>query len=241
MTLVANRFAAFQADVVGALLRDLDLAGDREDLPRRLILAEARAVRAHLLSPDGMDSGPVEEFAFKWLGYARPPRAEDRQALLDAVVEVLLGEGWDSGDVRGTLRATIDRVHQGTRPIWKRQARSRTVVSYDVMVPGPIIGSRVPLISAMPPPADVEVMAFYNLHLNPGVQFLASVLLPEEMRVVLYYAANHQQIGWTEAATLLGYPAQTGESVRRKVAYRVGQYQNAQQARARRRVPSRTC
>lgn len=210
----------FLNSITETLTWQLDVWSDQRSLEGRVLLAEAHQVREHLLSESAGDLGPVEEFAFEWLGYIRPARAEQRAGLLDAVIDVLLGASWQvtPARARALLRRKIDVTRRGTRPFWEREINGRSVISCDLLVPSRPEPDGVTLISLLPGGHDVERDALDRVagaDVDPAVRWLTSELTAEEMAVVWCHVDGG--VTWQQAALLCEQDERMGESVRRKV------------------------
>lgn len=233
VTLLTDHTRHFLGSITQTLTWQLDLWSGQQSLEGRLLLAEASQVRDHLLSDSACDLGPVEEFAFEWLGYARPARAQERAGLLDAVIEVLLGTSWQVTPtrVRTMLRKKVDVTRRGTRPFWEREINGKSVISCDQLVPSRLAPEGVTLISLVAGGHDVERDALDRVagaEIDPAVRWLMSELSAEEMSVVWCHVDGG--VTWRQAALLCGHDERMGESVRRKVKRLVRRHQAPRQA-----------
>ncbi|MFJ8961485.1 hypothetical protein ACIRG5_19050 [Lentzea sp. NPDC102401] len=230
VTLVRDSTRQFWASITQSLSWRLDLWAGQQGLEGRLLLAVASQVREHLLSDDAGDRGPVEEFTFEWLGYARPERAQERESLLEAVIDVLLGATWPAAParVRRLLRREVDATRRSTRPFWERTINGRRVISCDLPVPSLHDPDGATLISLQAGHHDVERDALDRMpgtEADPAVRWLMLELTAEEMAVVWHYVDGG--ITWRQAASLCGQDERLGESIRRKVKRLVHQHQAA--------------
>jgi hypothetical protein len=64
---------------------------------------------------------------------------EDRESLLEAVIDVLLGATWPpaSAGARSLLRREVNETRGGTGPFWERTINGRRMISCNVPVPSP--------------------------------------------------------------------------------------------------------
>jgi len=220
VVLVQNRLRSYQ-DLVGASVRHLLIAwSDLQTEPQRLAHAVAMQVRQHILSVRGMDTKPVEDFAYRWLGLHRPARAEEREALIEAVIEALLSDDWcvDASSSYRVLRHRVRVARQSTKPPWARKINGSLIRSLDEAIPQGADGGEVALITTLTLPSgnDVEGVVL-GREFDPYERYLSTVLSPTELATVLHYVDNHGQITWAQAALFVGHPAEKGENVRRKL------------------------
>lgn len=224
-----QHFARYRAGITAHVVEVLDWASAfhrvRETLnswPLLLHLAALR-VREHILSDQGMDRGPVKMFTRRWLRLHWPATADERHALLDAVIDALLSDEWDTGGsdlVPVALRQTVRALQRSARPVWAGQINGRTIGSLDVEVATGESGGGVSLGSLVPGGHDVEGTVLAAVIEDPRLLDLRLRLGPEAWRVLELHALNGPQLTWPEAAVLAGLPPERGESVRRWISRR---------------------
>lgn len=203
--------------------RVLELASDPTAISGLFWMA-AQLVYDHVLYDDRRDDRVIEEFAYSWLGFSRPARTEQRRALVEGVVDGLLAcadlfdEVMPPEALKQTLRGQAARFKAVHLPVWSHQIQRQYVARLPMgglpgasedIAPGPV--SDLPETRVLGPEVPVRLGLLLNALTN------------EERRIVDRYMENLPGISWDEAAVLAGMQPRMGESVRRKIRYRVRQ------------------
>lgn len=194
---------------LGTLLDDWQtLAGFGHRLARRGVRAALEA-RAAVLNND---VPAVKAFARTWLGIKKITTD-----VLDTVVEVLLewAGGWDVDAIEHlrSLYNTRRRRHE-FQFLGETKIQGRQIDSLNRLVGNPD-GDVVELGALLPAP---EVDFGASTITNPRVLGFLALLDPVEQEITLArYSTHDKSITWAQAAEDCGYPAEKGNSVRRKV------------------------
>lgn len=164
------------------------------------------------------DLETVVTFIRTWLG--RTPS----KPVVEATITALLEDEWlpdgdlvlvEPDDVIEHLRSrTTDAHTRAYKWIGSTQIEGRLVTSLDRPV-RTASGDLVLLSDAVASRYSVEDHAHDDILEDPRLRRVLALLNPNERKVVM---AWHEDITWAEAATEAGFPAEFGETVRRKRA-----------------------
>ncbi|MFD4196757.1 hypothetical protein [Amycolatopsis thermoflava] len=189
-----------------------------------LLWAAARTRHLLLTEPDAAKTNAaVEDFVYRKVGVSRPARREEREAIRDAAIEVLLSSNWLAGEVaeldqtdgelRKHLRTRIFRASAVYKPVWHHQIRGRWIGSLDESV---LTDAGETTLAALVRDAGDPLAAVGGPITDPRLLSLIAELNPQQ-RAVVVARAHHGNVSWAEAAELAGVDTRHGESARRKV------------------------
>lgn len=198
-----------------------------EQLERRWLLWDAARTRETLLTEpsEAKRNSAVDNFVYRRVGLSRPARREEREAIRDAAIEVLLSSDWlmdeavaleagEDGRLRKQLGNLISRTSAGYKPVWRHQVRGRWIGSLDQLVVTEV--GETSMAAIVRDPQDSLAAVRDGGVTDPRLISLLDKLTPPQ-QAVLVARAHHGDVTWTEAAELAGVARQHAEGTRRKL------------------------
>jgi hypothetical protein len=194
--------------------RDLADAGKASAGWARRALRAARAARDAALNGDW---GQVRTFLREWLGLRHPEEAH-----LQAAADALLEPGWEPeqvdlwvvSDMLADLKRETISGARRHRPVSQTQINGRFIVHLEQ----PITyqdGTSVTVLDQVRDETPVPEPPDYGFD-DERLNRVLALMTPDERKVCLAYGGRG--CTWAEAATTAGFPAEFGETVRRKRA-----------------------
>lgn len=216
---IADQWRALVAD----LLRPPVELADEVARWMHAALTEA-AEHAHAVlctDPDGhRRKTAVKEFAVHWIGVGKQAPTR-REAILEAVEDVLLSACWRSPDAAdlalgARLRSRVYEEARGHRPIWENRVRGYAIDQLERPIGRSPGGELVTLAQRVPDARDPYTVLEGGLDAQRRLRAVMPLLKPEHRRVVLQHA-HEDGLTWQEAALRAGLPPEMGESARRRL------------------------